>query len=179
MAKTTTAKDDINKDGNGKTINAQDINDGSSYPLVDPRPEEAPYSTFSTVEQSTGADGSTKHLLNVTDNPLNSQHAKTTTAKRQRNDNGNTKTFPAKDNNIKDGNVKTNNGQDIDAKGSDAKDTDGGNSYPLVDPRPEEAPDSTHSTVVQSTGADGSNVDSLSVRDNPLYSQHAKNITDK
>ena len=162
-AKTTTAKDNTNKDGEGKTINAKDVDGGSTYPLVDPRPEEAPDSTYSTVEQTTGADGSTEHPLDVTNKPLNSQHAKTTTAKRQRDDNGNTKTPPAKDNTIEDGNVETNEG----------------NSYPLVDPRPEEAPDITHSTVVQSTGTDGSNIDPPSVMNNLLNSQHNKNITDK
>ena len=80
-AKTTTAKDNTNKDGEGKTINAKDVDGGSTYPLVDPRPEEAPDSTYSTVEQTTGADGSMKHPLDLTNNPLNSQHAKTTTAK--------------------------------------------------------------------------------------------------
>ena len=80
-AKTTTAKDNTNKDGEGKTINAKDVDGGSTYPLVDHRPEEAPDSTYSTVVQSTGADGSTLDPLSVMDNLLYSQDAKNITDK--------------------------------------------------------------------------------------------------
>ena len=41
-------------------------------------------------------------------------------------------------------------------QGQDTGDTDGCYSYPLVDPRLEEAPNIDHSTVVQCTGADRS-----------------------
>ena len=60
----------------------------------------------------------------------------------------------------------------ITAKDITAKDINGSYSYPLVGPRPEEAPDSDYSTLVQSTGADGSLVHPLDVMDKPLYSQH-------
>ena len=56
--------------------------------------------------------------------------------------------------------------------GQDTRDIDASYSYPLVDPRPEEAPDIDDSTLVQCTGADGSLVHPLDVMDNPLYSQH-------
>ena len=44
----------------------------------------------------------------------------------------------------------------ITAKDITAKDINGSSSFPLVDPRPEEATDIDDSTLVQSTGADGS-----------------------
>ena len=56
--------------------------------------------------------------------------------------------------------------------GQDTGDIVGSYSYPLVDPRPEEDPDINDSTLVQSTGTDGSLVHPLNVMDNPLYSQH-------
>ena len=56
--------------------------------------------------------------------------------------------------------------------GQDTRDIDASYSYPLVDHRPEEAPDIEDSTLVQCTGADGSLVHPLDVMDNPLYSQH-------
>ena len=56
--------------------------------------------------------------------------------------------------------------------GQDTRDINASYSYPLVDPRPEEAPDIDDSTLVQCTGADGSLVHPLDVMDNPLYSQH-------
>ena len=71
-----------------------------------------------------------------------------------------------------DDNGKTINAQDNNAKHIDAKDNKGGNSYPLGDPRPEEAPDFEHGTVVQSTGADGSIVQTLNVMDKAPHSQH-------
>ena len=37
-------------------------------------------------------------------------------------------------------------------QGQDTEDIDGSHYYPLVDPRPEEAPDSNNSTLVQRTG---------------------------
>ena len=73
------------------------------------------------------------------------------------------------DNNVT---AKTITTQDITAKDTGAKDINGSDSYPLVGPRPEEAPDNDHSTLVQSTGADGSPVHTLNVMDKPLYSQH-------
>jgi hypothetical protein len=57
-------------------------------------------------------------------------------------------------------------------QGQDTGDTDGCYSYPLVDPRLEEAPDIDYSTVVQSTGADRSLEQSHNMIVNPLYSQH-------
>ena len=57
-------------------------------------------------------------------------------------------------------------------RGQDTGDIDASYSYPLVDPRLEEAHDD--GTVVQCTGADRSLVQSLDVMDNPLYSQHLK-----
>ena len=57
-------------------------------------------------------------------------------------------------------------------QGQDTRDTDGCYSYPLVDPRLEEAPDIDYSTVVQSTGADRSLEQSHNMIVNPLYSQH-------
>ena len=53
-----------------------------------------------------------------------------------------------------------------------SNDNNGSDSYPLVDPRPEEAPDFEHGTVVQSTGADGSIVQTLNVMDKAPHSQH-------
>ena len=53
-----------------------------------------------------------------------------------------------------------------------SKNNDGSHSYPLVDPRPEEAPDIDDSTVVQCTGTERSTVHPLDVMDNALYSQH-------
>ena len=47
-----------------------------------------------------------------------------------------------------------------------------GDSHPLVDPRPEEAPDFNYSTVVQSAGAEGSIVHRLNVMDKVPHSQH-------
>ena len=79
-----------------------------------------------------------------------------------------------------DDNGKTINAQDNNAKHIDAKDNKGGNSYPLGDPRPEEAPDFDYGTVVQSKGADGSIVHPLNVMDKALHSQHLeddKNVT--
>ena len=58
------------------------------------------------------------------------------------------------------------------SQGQDTGVTDGSHSYPLVDPRPEEAPDIDNSTVVQCTGAERSPVHPLDVMDNALYSQH-------
>ena len=58
------------------------------------------------------------------------------------------------------------------SRGQDTGDIDSRYSYPLVDPRPEEAPDINDSTLLQCTGADGSLVHPLDVTDNPLYSQH-------
>ena len=58
------------------------------------------------------------------------------------------------------------------SRGQDTGDIDGCYSYPLVDPRLEEAPDIDHSTVVQCTGAERSIVQPLNMMDNPLYSQH-------
>ena len=58
------------------------------------------------------------------------------------------------------------------SRGQDTGVTDGSHSYPLVDPRPEEAPDIDDSTVVQCTGADRSLVHPLDMMDNTLYSQH-------
>ena len=52
----------------------------------------------------------------------------------------------------------------------DTGDIDASYSYPLVDPRLEEAHD--NSTVVQCTGADRSKVQPLDVMDKPLYFQH-------
>ena len=57
-------------------------------------------------------------------------------------------------------------------RGQDTGDINATYSYPLVGPRPEEAPDIDDSTVVQCTGADGSLVHPLDVMDNPPYSQH-------
>ena len=57
-------------------------------------------------------------------------------------------------------------------QGQDTEDIRGSYSYPLVNPRPEEAPDIDDSTLVQSTGTDGSLVHPLNVMDNPPYSQH-------
>ena len=51
-------------------------------------------------------------------------------------------------------------------------DINGSNSYPLVGPRPEEAPDIDHGTLVLSTGTDGSPRQPLNVMDKALYSQH-------
>ena len=76
-----------------------------------------------------------------------SQHAKTVTAK----------TITAKDTTGRD---------------TDAKDINGSDSYPLVGPRPEKAPDYDHGTSVLSTGADGSLVRTLNVMDKALHSQH-------
>ena len=58
------------------------------------------------------------------------------------------------------------------SQGQDTEDIDGSHYYPLVDPRPEEAPDIDNSTVVQCTGAERSPVHPLNVMDNALYSQH-------
>ena len=60
------------------------------------------------------------------------------------------------------------------SQGQDTKDIDGSHYYPLVDPRPEEAPDSDNSTLVQCTGTGRSPVHPLDVMDNALYSQHPK-----
>ena len=68
-AKTITAKDIIAKD-----ITAKDINGSYSYPLVGPRPEEAPDSDYSPVVQSTGTEVSPVHTLDVMNKPLYSQH---------------------------------------------------------------------------------------------------------
>ena len=53
-----------------------------------------------------------------------------------------------------------------------SKDNGGSQSYPLVNPRPEETTDIDDSTVVQCTGAGRSTVHPLDVMDNTLYSQH-------
>ena len=58
------------------------------------------------------------------------------------------------------------------SRGQDTRDIDGSYSYPLVDPRPEEAPDIDDSTVVQCTGADRSLVHPLDMMDKTLYSRH-------
>ena len=58
------------------------------------------------------------------------------------------------------------------SRGQDTGDIDGCYSYPLVDPRLEEAPDIDQSTVVQCTGAERSIVQPRDIMDNPLYSQH-------
>ena len=55
-------------------------------------------------------------------------------------------------------------------RGQGTRDINASYSYPLVDPRLEEANDD--GTVVQCTGADRSLVQPLDVMDNPLYSQH-------
>ena len=57
-------------------------------------------------------------------------------------------------------------------QGQDTGDIDGSHYYPLVGPRPEEAPDIDNSTVVQCTGAERSPVHPLDVMNNALYSQH-------
>ena len=57
-------------------------------------------------------------------------------------------------------------------QGQDTGDIDGSHYYPLVGPRPEDAPDIDNSTVVQCTGAERSPVHPLDVMDNTLYSQH-------
>ena len=68
--------------------------------------------------------------------------------------------------------AKANTAKDITAKDTDAKDSNGSNSYPLVGPRPEEAPDYDHGTLVMSTGTDGSLVHPLNVMDKTLRSHH-------
>ena len=55
-------------------------------------------------------------------------------------------------------------------RGQDTGDIDASYSYPLVDPRLEEAHE--NSTVVQCTGADRSIVQPLNVMNKPLYSKH-------
>ena len=60
-------------------------------------------------------------------------------------------------------------GEDL-RRGQDTGDIDASYSYPLVDPRLEEA--HNDSTVVQCTGADRSKVQPLDVMDKPLYFQH-------
>jgi hypothetical protein len=58
------------------------------------------------------------------------------------------------------------------SQGQDTGDIDSSHYYPLVSPRPEEAPDIDNSTVVQCTGAERSPVNPLDVMNNALYSQH-------
>ena len=60
-------------------------------------------------------------------------------------------------------------GEDL-RRGQDTGDIDASYSYPLVDPRLEEA--HNDSTIVQCTGADRSLVQPLDVMNKPLYSQH-------
>ena len=60
------------------------------------------------------------------------------------------------------------------SRGQDTRDIDGSHYYPLVDPRPEEAPDIDNSTVVQCAGTERSPVHPLNVMDDTLYSQHLK-----
>ena len=60
-------------------------------------------------------------------------------------------------------------GEDL-RRGQDTGDIDASYSYPLVDPRLEEA--HNDSTVVQCTGADRSLVQPLDVMNKPLYSHH-------
>ena len=56
------------------------------------------------------------------------------------------------------------------SRGQDTRVINGCHSYPLVDPRPEEAPDIDNSTIVQCTGAERSLVHPLDMMDNALYS---------
>ena len=58
------------------------------------------------------------------------------------------------------------------SQGQDTGDFDGSHHYPLVGPRPEEAPDIDNSTIVQCTGTERSPVRPLDVMNNALYSQH-------
>ena len=160
------------EDITAKDNNAKDTNGSDSYPLVGPRPEEAPDSDYCTLEQSTGTEGSPAHTLDVMNKPLYTQHLEDDERDDERHDDQDA-IDPGQDiPHAKNVTAKTITAQDITAKDIDAKDINGGNSYPLVGPRPEEAPDSTHSTLVQSTGADGSPVHPLNVMDKPFYSQH-------
>ena len=60
------------------------------------------------------------------------------------------------------------------SQGQDTEGNDGSRYYPLVDPRPEEAPDCDNSTLVQCTGTGRSPVHPLDVMDNAIHSQHPK-----
>ena len=155
--KTITAKD----------ITTKDINGSYSYPLVGPRLEEAPDIDDSTLVQSTGADGSLVHSLDVMDKPLYSQHLEDDEQDDEWHDDQDA-IDPRQD--IQ--HAKTITAEDITAKDNTAKDTNGSYSYPLVGPRPEEAPDYDHGTLVMSTGTDGSLVHPLNVMDKTLRSHH-------
>ena len=64
--------------------------------------------------------------------------------------------------------------EDTNAKDNTARDTDGSDTYPLVGPRPEEAPDNDYGTLEQSTGTEGSPEHTRDMMNKTLYSQHRK-----
>ena len=80
----------------------------------------------------------------------------------------------AKGSNTESSDTKDINAKDTTAKDNTAKDTNGSDSYPLVDPRPEEAPDNDYSSLEQSTGTDGSTAHTIGVINNQPHTQHLK-----
>ena len=115
------------EDTNSKDNTARDTDGRNSYPLVGPRTEEAPDNDDGTLEQSTGTEGSTEHIRDVMNKTPYSQY--------------------------RDTNARDHNGRlGTNTKDNTNRDTNGNDTYPLVGPRPEEAPDNDVSTLEQSTG---------------------------
>ena len=95
---------------NAKDNTARDTKGGNNYPLVDPRPEEAPDNDDNgTLEQSTGTEGSTEHTSDVINKTPYSQYLDTNAREHKER----------RDNNTKDNPDRDDNGHDT---------------YPLVDP---------------------------------------------
>ena len=86
------------------------MDQGNNYPLVDPRPEEAPDNDDNgTLEQSTGTEGSTEHTPDVINKTPYSQYPDTNAREHKER----------RDNYTKDNPDRDDNGHDT---------------YPLVDP---------------------------------------------
>ena len=142
----TNAKDhNERRDTNTKDNTARDTDGNDTYPLVKPRPEEAPNNDDGTLEQITGTEGSSERTCDMMNNTLDSQ------------------TQYAKDHNER---------RDTNTKDNTARDTNGDDTYTLVDPRPEEAPDNDDGTLEQSTGTKGSTERTCDMMNKTLYSQH-------
>ena len=215
-------------EGAGQGQGTRDINVSYSYPLVDPRLEEA--HDNSTVVQCTGVDCSIVQPLDVMDKPLYSQHLEDDEHDDEqdandlgagqgdeRDDDQDAIDPGARQDDERDDDQEAIKGDgrddDQDAiepgarqdderdedqdeidqrggdvyegggaglgdavkgegvrRGQDTGDIDASYSYPLVDPRLEEA--HGYSTVVQCTGAEHSLAQPLDMMDNHLYSQH-------
>ena len=95
-------KDSYTEDTDARDDTAKDTGGYDTYPLVDPRPEEAPDNGYGTIEQSAGTKGSTDHTRNTTNKTLYPQrrepHGGATSQGRPHRD--------AKDSHTEDANAK-------------------------------------------------------------------------